>query len=363
MAGLAWDLLEACGGVAPARPTVPAGEFHRLLTEDRLVTPHPAPAPERLSRALADSRQFAGLVPAAGAAVPAISMPMHMGLDALSCAVTAPGAASPAFAKAFHAGALDPFTFAGAAEAATRAGAAGIAPRLLEADAEQQVMLFDLAPDGFRMALARDAQKPAVKAAVVAAKKRWHGRPLLTCDLSPFELARDYVDRLAPHLGPGSDKPLPYKGTVPFAGLTEWIGRIGAALAAAGVDKTPIQGENTVSNILLGPDGAILLVDFDRAVNADPLYDLGALSLDLCRTEEERIELVEMYDGRPDAALLARLKLYAIVDDFLWGCWALLAELNPAMSGPEFFKYASNRFLRASHNLGAFDAALLVGKI
>ncbi|WP_188611776.1 phosphotransferase family protein [Chelatococcus reniformis] len=327
------------------------------------MTPHPAPAPQRLSRALTAARHFAGLDPAVGPAVPAISMPMHMGLDALSCVVTAPGAASAVFAKAFHAGALDPFTFAGAAEAAGRAGAAAVAPRLLEADAQQQVLLFEPAPDGVRMALARDAQKPAVKAAIVAAKKRWHRQPLLTCDLSPFELARDYAARLEPHLAPGSATALPYKGTVPFAGLTEWIGRIGAALSAAGVDRTPLHGENTVSNVLLDPGGAILLVDFDRAVNADPLYDLGALSLDLCRTEEERMELVEMYDGRPDAALLARLKLYAIVDDFLWGCWALLAELNPAMNGPEFFKYASNRFLRASHNLGAFDVALLVGKI
>lgn len=107
----------------------------------------------------------------------------------------------------------------------------------------------------------------------------------------------------------------------------------------------------------------MLLVDFDRSVNSDPLFDLGGLSLDLCRGEDERIELVEIYLGRTDEATLARIKLYALVDDFLWACWALLAEINPGTHGPELFKYASNRFVRLSHHLQQFDLPHLLAKI
>lgn len=124
-----------------------------------------------------------------------------------------------------------------------------------------------------------------------------------------------------------------------------------------------MHGETTVSNILLGPGIAVLLVDFDRAVNADPFYDLGALSLDICRNDDERQEMLEMYCGHTGAALLARVKLYAIVDDFLWGCWALLAELSPAMRGPELLKYTSNRFLRDSHHLEAFQTGQLLTRV
>ena len=310
-------------------------------------------------RALASSRYFEGARTTVAGAIPAISMPMHLSLDALCSVVAAEGSGKSAFVKTYRAGALDPFTFDGAAEAAVRAGVLGIAPRLLEVDAAQATMLFEPAPPDYKMALARDAQQPDARAAILRAKKAWHDQPPLSRDLSPFDLATDYAVRLEPQLGTA----IPYKGSVPFASLKDWVDRIGAVLAAAGTDRGPVHGENTVSNILLGLDKTVLLVDFDRAANADPFYDLGALSLDLCRTDDERNGMIEMYCGRTSADVLARVKLYAIVDDFLWGCWALLAELNPAMKGPELLKYASNRFLRASHHLEVFQASQLLARV
>jgi len=317
----------------------------------------------RLARALSVSGLFAGSEPIPGSQIPAISMPMHLGLDALSCIVTAAGSDKVVFAKAYRDGALDPFDFEGAAEASMRAGEAGLGPRLLEWDVDAKVMLFEPAGPEWRMALARDSQKPDVKAAIIAAKKAWHRQEPLSRDLSPFELARAYCRRLEPHLVADAADPIPFKGLVPFPSMKQWFVRIEEAFTAAGTDMTPIHGENTVSNVLIGPDNRMLLVDFDRAVNADPLFDLGALCLDLCRNDDERMEAVEIYAGRADHAMLARAKLYGLIDDFLWGCWALLAELNPAMAGPELFKYASNRFVRMSHHLQAFDVASLLQKI
>lgn len=325
-----------------------------------MTDPIPNPG-ERLRLAVARSALFSGHDAVLGEAMPAIAMPMHLALDAESRPVLADG--RNVFAKAFRQGALAPFTFADAAEASARAGEAGIAPRLLETDEANGVLLFEGAGAEWRMALARDVQAPDAKAAVLAAKKAWHGHKPLSRTLSPFDVGRDYRARLAPHLAADAPAPLPFKGLVPFVAIEQWIDRIEEALQAAGSGLGPIHGENTVSNILLGPDNRVLLVDFDRAVNADPLYDLGALCLDLCRGEDERIEAVEMYAGAPDEAVLARVKLYGVVDDFLWGCWALLAEINPGTNGPELFKYASNRFVRLSHHLQQFDLPHLLAKI
>lgn len=324
------------------------------------MTATPTTIADRLDRAIAQSGLFAGSEPVRGGAMPAIAMPMHLALDALSMPL-GPSVAGPSvFAKAYRDGALQPFDLSGATEASTRAGEAGIAPRLLAADAANRVLFFEALGPGWRMTLARDTQKPDVKAAILAVKKAWHGQTPLSRTLTPFELARDYCGRLEPHLAQG---PLPFKGLVPWVAVKQWIFRIEEAFAAAGSDTGPIHGENTVSNIMIGPEGRILLVDFDRAMNADPLFDLGGLCLDLCRGEDERMEAVEMYAGRADAAVLARIKLYGLVDDFLWGCWAMLAETNPGTHGPELYKYASNRFLRLSHHLQQFDLPHLLAKV
>lgn len=306
---------------------------------------------------------FADAQPEIGPAVPAIAMPMHMALDAIACGVTDPATSRSAFAKTFHEGALAPFTFPGVVEAASRAHAAGIAPALVGSDELSSTLLFEMLGPEWRMALAPDIRRSEVKQAVIAAKKIWHGQPALATTLSPFDVARDYILRLEPHLSPSHADPLVFKGIFSFAALKEWLFSIEAALGAAGTDLTPIHGENTVSNVMIDPAGRILLVDFDRAVMADPLFDLGGLCLDLCRNDDERMEAVEIYAGSADQAILARVKLYGLVDDFVWGCWGLLAELNPAMRGPEFYKYANNRFVRLCHHIETFDVGTLLRKI
>ena len=89
---------------------------------------------------------------------------------------------------------------------------------------------------------------------------------------------------------------------------------------------------------------------------ADPYYDLGAFCLEYCSFESEIATAVELYVGRPDRHALARAKLYMIVDDFLWGCWALLAQwTSPRNATIEFYKYAQNCFVRALFWLGSWD--------
>ncbi|MCR5859401.1 phosphotransferase family protein [Mesorhizobium sp. J428] len=317
----------------------------------------------RLARAMANTSQFSGATVLSATTIPAIAMPMHMGLDAVSCLVAGADGTPLAFAKTFRDGALDPFTFEGAAEAARRAGAIGIGPTLLGHDVAERVLFLTPAVPDWHMVLAREAQRKDTKAAIAAAKKLWHSQPLLGVDLSVFDLARIFTEKLKPHIEEGAADPLPFKGSIPFAAMCDWIEHIEVAFRAAGSDRVPIHGENTVSNILANERGEVLLVDFDRAVDADPLFDLGGLMHDLCREDRERMELVEMYAGRPDERILARMKLYSLVDDFVWGCWALLSELDGRRGGPEYYKYGNNRFVRLGFHLQIFDVPNLLLKI
>ncbi|MBD0416961.1 phosphotransferase family protein [Oryzicola mucosus] len=320
---------------------------------DELVAAHTPQ--ERIVHALAAMPEFHGVQASIGAVVPSIAMPMHLGLDSVSAPVSFSDGRPGVFAKAFRAGALAPYSVPDAAAAARVAGEAQIAPRLMAADASSDVLVFDLLGSDWRMALASDMRKPDVKSAVLAAKKAWHQQAKLSKTVSPFEVLRDYAARLEPHLDPKGRRPIPFKGAIPFNAAMQWISRIEGALSASGTDLGPIHGENAVSNIMIGPEASIRLVDFDRAVNADPIFDLGSLCLEFCRTDKQRMEAVEIYAGRPNQAMLARVKLYGIVDDFLWACWALLAETSHDMVGPEWLKYASNRLIRMNYHLQTFD--------
>lgn len=292
------------------------------------------------------------------AEIPGIAMPMHMCLDSHG-AVLKHGSAT-VFAKAFHKDALTPYTFAGATEAAQRAGEIGIGPKVVAADAANQVLVFEYLDADWRMAMVSDLQAGPLREAVVAAKRTWHAQSALKTTLSPISVADSLATQLEPRLDQGT---LLFKGDLPFAQMRAVVESIGEALAAAGIDLCPVHGENTVSNVMIKPDNSVKLVDFDRAVMADPWWDIGALSLELCRTEQERTELIEIYAGHADPALLARMKLYTLIDDFIWACWALLADDGSETAGPELYKYANNRLIRFGFHHDVFDIPSLLGEI
>lgn len=317
-------------------------------------------AQDRVSGALSALPQFSETRFSLGDPVPSIAMPMHLSLDSVALPVQSAGSERTLFAKAFRADALHPYSFSDAVAGATAAGNAGIAPRFVAADAGEKVLFTELLGADWRMALAGDLRRPEVKSAVLSAKKAWHGQARLPKTVSPFNIVREYAARLEPHLDPAAAFHVPFKGGIPFPQAVQWITRIEEALTAAGMDTAPIHGENAASNVMIGPEGRILLVDFDRAANFDPIFDLGSLCLEFCRNDRERMEAIEIYGGKADPTLLARVKLYGVVDDFLWACWALGAQAKPSMAGPEWLKYASNRLLRMNYHIQTFDMPALM---
>jgi thiamine kinase-like enzyme len=290
---------------------------------------------------------------------PSIAMPLHLGLDAAPCVVAPAGGEEPiGFLKVYETEAEPFLDFAATIAASLQAAELQLAPALLDIDESSRALLYAwLAPADWRMALRQDLDDENVLVSVIAAKRAWHQSRKLAQHRAPFETISSYLGVMDNIRLPDGERLSELRIV---RELRPWIGRLEAAFVAAGTGSGPIHGENTLSNIMLGSAGRVQLVDFDRAVNADPHYDVAGLCLEVCSFKDEVDRIVELYLGAPGAAVSARVCLYMIVDDFLWGCWAAINHFSSARSGSvEFYKYAQNRFLRCRYWLSRWDADAL----
>lgn len=283
-----------------------------------------------------------------------IASPMYRGIDAEAVVVRHGGRSW--LVKRYHREMLASTAAPGidlaiAAQASRQAGIAGIAPALRHADLDHATLVFDHLAPPWREARLERLMQPETLAAVFAMTRRFHATALLGRGLDPFALVRaEHEAALA------ARAPLPRDDVW----LLDQVATIGAAIAAAGLDRVPCRATGLASDVMLGEGGAVMLLDFDRAGDADPYYDLGILLTEAFTFEPPMRAAIEIWAGVCDEALLARCQLYGIADDVLWGLRMLrLAHLSPR-TGIEFFKYGEWRLLRARTNLRrwSFEAKL-----
>lgn len=134
--------------------------------------------------------------------------------------------------------------------------------------------------------------------------------------------------------------------------MLAWMMSIREAISAAGVDLKPAHGDPHSSNVMLGPDGAMRLVDFDMAGDIDPYYQLGVQMNELYQFESQMKPLLEMHDGQFSDKAFHRCRLYAAADDLYWALRSLLQDARSPLKSVEFLKYAGWRFLRCRMLLG-----------
>ena len=93
------------------------------------------------------------------------------------------------------------------------------------------------------------------------------------------------------------------------------------------------------------------------------MYDLGALCVDYCRTEDDIDDFVSLYGGASESRG-ARTRLYMILEDFIWGCWGKVMHFRTQRRNEiEFHKYGENRLQRSEFYLTHWDIDALVRKI
>jgi len=213
----------------------------------------------------------------------------------------------------------------------------GLAPQVLAVDAMLNAILFERLDERWQVAtidrlMAHDMAENLVRMTQKIAEGEVFNRPWSVFD----GITVLYAKLLELHAV------LP----VDTDWMMAWMDAIKDAITASGVDLKPAHGDYHCSNILIGENDVIKLVDFDMAGDMDPYYSLGVLMNELYSFEEEKRPLVEIHDGEMRESSFCRARAYAAADDFYWALRALLMETRSKNRQVEFLKYACWRFLR-----------------
>ncbi len=299
---------------------------------------------DRARAALSDAMAGAALLPGPAATV----SPMCQAVDWNCWRVDGAGL----FLKLREPDAM-PFVDLEATAAAARAAAAlGLSPAVRFVSPEHQAIGLDLLPAPWCAARLHQLADPATFAAVLRAKQAFRNGPPLRRTWDIFAHAavmQEAVDRAGADTGPADQ-----------AALMAGVVQARDALAAAGQDLRPCHADGLASNVMIGPGGAVMLVDFDCAGMADPHLDVGVLLNEAYGSEAEMRPGLDLAFGRDDPRDLNRCRLLAFADDVAWGLWGLAMSATSPRRGLEFLKYGEWRLLRARMMLGdgGFDARL-----
>jgi thiamine kinase-like enzyme len=226
-----------------------------------------------------------------------------------------------------------------AVAAARVAGEAGVGPQVLWADETAGALLMEHLGEGWRTATLADLQDAGTHAAVLGAAGRLNER---TADLRRHDVFAEIRDLLA--RAPAARVALPSDTWW----LADCAARVEAALAGRDLPQVLCRNDGVSSNIMLGPDGAVRLLDYDRAGLNDPLYDLGVLLTETCAFETE---MAARLPHGLDQGALDRCILYGAMDDLMWALWSALQAVRSPRVHVEFRKYAEWRFLRCRTTL------------
>lgn len=227
--------------------------------------------------------------------------------------------------------------------AARRLFGLGLSPTPIARAPAERAVLFARLGDGWRTAKIDDLMQEGAVVRLVEMQKMIAAGEPLGRPWSVFE----GIDQLWP-LVSKSSAVLP--GDADW--MLAWMTSIRTAISAAGVELRPAHGDPHSSNVMLGPDDAMMLVDFDMAGDIDPYYQLGVQMNELYQFESQMKPLLEMHDGQFSEKAFSRCRLYAAADDFYWALRSLLQDVRSPVQGVEFLKYAAWRFLRCRMLLG-----------
>lgn len=280
--------------------------------------------------------EFAGRPLRYGLAAAPVASPVHRA-TASDCLRIEPGDETAVFLKILQPDAAFHLDYAQAAIAAREAAARGVAPALLIDHAAGGILGFKMLGPEWRHATMGDLSRQGGIDPVLAAKQRLHDGPPIGWRFDVF----DRIDTLVA-LAQQADAPLP--DDLGFLHRNSGLAR--EAIDAAGYDLRLCHNDGVASNVMRGPHGAVLLVDFDLAGDNDPWFDIGVLLNEAFQFTIDKRGAIERLAGRFEERLLNRCELYAAADDLMWGLWGCLMGATSPRNGIEFFKYGQWRLLR-----------------
>lgn len=270
--------------------------------------------------------------------VPAVASPMWQAVEWSNWIVTAEGEPQALFLKVLESDLTGIIDVTAAHAGARHGAAAGVAPEVLFFSAEDRALGLAYLPTPWRHAWLDHLQQPDILEAVIAAKKAFRRGPALARAWDVFAEALAWAGRAA---ASGTALPSDLQPMLAFLRDAQ------TAIAAAGADQAPCHNDGQASNLLLGPEGRVILCDFDCAGQSDPYYDLAVILNETHAFEKGWRAGLEMHDGACRESALNRCRLYGFADDLLWGLAGLVLSRTSPRSSLEFLKYGEWRLLRA----------------
>ncbi|WP_024904717.1 phosphotransferase family protein [Robbsia andropogonis] len=194
-----------------------------------------------------------------------------------------------------------------ATECAARTGAT---PDVKLIDARRSVLLFDALPaPEWHSARVDDLNSRDRLDALWNLKRKVHQGPTPDFVRSPFDdlhRIRDLCNTARVSL------------PIDAAWIDECVDLATAALKMAPGRSVPIHGDGVASNVMIGPNDELRLIDFDTAGVFDEWYDVATTLNELYQFEDEWRTGIAAWAGHCAEVDYARCRLYALLDDWLW---------------------------------------------
>ncbi len=236
---------------------------------------------------------------------------------------------------------------AAAINAADRAGKIGIGPAVVQSWPDEGIVAFEDLADPWRAGGLHDAVNATVRSNVIACKKSFQSGAALENDACIF----DEIESLYEIARSGNV--VTHNDAVVFL---EFFRDAGGKLNASGRDRVPCHRDGNTANIMVGPEDAVRLVDFDLAANCDPFEDIGCYLIEFFESDAEARGGFEEWYGQFDEGLFQRSMLYGLADDMRWGLIAAIMAVRSPRSSLEFSKYSAWRFMRLQAQAKRSDA-------
>ena len=222
-----------------------------------------------------------------------------------------------------------------ALDASQKAAAAGLGPRVHADLAHRGVEINDFLPD-HRPSTHSDFACRDKRVAAIAAYRRMHALPALG-------LTKTVFDMIDEHAAQCRTLDAPRFRHHDWVMLNEAMAR--EALMAAGMDLVPCFNDPMPGNFMIGPDGSIMLIDYEYSSMNDRCYDLGIWFGEMFFTPAQEMELIEEYFGHAPRDLVARVTVHKALADVKWAFWSMV-QLRVSRLEFDFHKYGMWKLMR-----------------
>ena len=229
-------------------------------------------------------------------------------------------------------------------DASRKAAEAGLGPRVYDDLAERGIEINDFLPE-HRPSTHSDFADPVKRQAAIAAYRRMHALPRL-------HLTKTIFDMIDEHKAQVAQLDAPRFRDQDWIMLNEAMAR--EALLASGLDLAPSFNDPMPGNFMIGPDGAIMLIDYEYSSMNDRCYDLGIWFGEMFFTPRQEAELIEEYFGAVRPEIVSRVTVHKALADVKWALWSMV-QLRVSRLEFDFHKYGMWKLMRFRHITGHPD--------